>query len=91
MILIKLLVVNLLIYFQVVDAFTFNEELLVENLPDSHVHLHFQFTSTWDKSNNNEEKGLIDFSIIQLTLEFLIKLSPSFISQKLWPLSKTPR
>lgn len=58
MILIKLFVVNLILYFQIVDAFSFDEELLVENLPDSHVHLHFQFTSTWDKTHKIDETGL---------------------------------
>ena len=55
MVLIKLVVVHLILYFQIVNAFSFDEELLVENLPDSHVHLHFQFTSTWDKTHKPEE------------------------------------
>ncbi len=36
------------------NGYTFNEELLLENLPDSHVNLHFQFTSVWnDKINDS--------------------------------------
>lgn len=37
--------------------YTFNEELLVEQLPNSYLGLQFQFLSTWDKNLN--KKGLL--------------------------------
>lgn len=43
----------ILILINCMGAYVFNEELLVENLPNAHVHLQFQFTSIWDNKNVN--------------------------------------
>lgn len=35
-------------------SYSFNEELLVENLPDGHALLHFQFNTVWETTNHKE-------------------------------------
>lgn len=61
MILLKFLIAIYLVQYS--RAFTFNEELLVENLPDSHVHLHFKFSTIWENDKNNKDKSVKNYEL----------------------------
>ena len=44
-----------------VSPYTFNEELLIEHLPENHLNFQFQFTSIWNKRIGN--KSFIYFKL----------------------------
>ncbi len=56
----KILLVNLLIIFcltsPILASYSFNEELLAENLLDSYLNLQFQFTSVWNRNLSDKSK-----------------------------------
>lgn len=51
------------------NAYEYNEELLVENLPGSHALLHFEFTSFWQNDQTNNQGDFI-LSINQRFYDF---------------------
>ena len=50
-------------------GYDFTEELLVENLPDSHVLFKFEFNSVWNHDNTNKT------SILQILTKFKLKVN----------------
>ena len=43
---------------RIIFAYQYNEELLVENLSESHSLLHFEFTSQWTNDHNNNHGNI---------------------------------
>ena len=57
-------IIGLILLIQITNGIIYNEELFVENLSNSHVHLQFQFNSVWDDLNE-EKSGKLLQNIIE--------------------------
>lgn len=52
---------------------TFEEELLVENFPDSHAHLHFQFISTWNINDESQHSSVKNYDLFPKRLGDIVE------------------